>query len=77
MWLYRRSEEPSPTDCYWKKSVLSEATTTKKCVGALGLETKHFYLLMRDTIQFTTNILTRQKTERYKTVLHDITTTML
>lgn len=34
MWLYRRSEEPSPTDkvCYWKKSVLSGATTTKKFV---------------------------------------------
>lgn len=34
MWLHRRSEEPSPTEtvCYWKKSLLSAATTSKKCI---------------------------------------------
>ncbi|KAI4454199.1 hypothetical protein MML48_10g00004289 [Holotrichia oblita] len=32
MWLHRRSEEPSPTEtsCYWKKSKLSSAPSTKK-----------------------------------------------
>lgn len=35
MWLHRRSEEPSPTEkmCYWKKSKLSSAPTTKKCIS--------------------------------------------
>lgn len=32
MLINRRSEEPSPTEkvCYWKRSVLAGATTTKK-----------------------------------------------
>ncbi|CAG9760281.1 unnamed protein product [Ceutorhynchus assimilis] len=35
MWLHRRSEEPSPTEkiCYWKKSKLSLAPTTKKSIS--------------------------------------------
>lgn len=34
MWIHRRSEEPSPTEkiCYWKRSVLSGATATKKYI---------------------------------------------
>lgn len=35
MWLHRRSEEPSPTEktCYWKKSLLSAASTTNKFIN--------------------------------------------
>ncbi|CAH1106847.1 unnamed protein product [Psylliodes chrysocephalus] len=34
MWVHRRSEEPSPTDkvCYWKRSVLAGASSTKKFI---------------------------------------------
>lgn len=34
MWIHRRSEEPSPTEkvCYWKRSVLTGATTAKKYI---------------------------------------------
>lgn len=35
MWLHRRREEPSPTEkiCYWKRSVLSAASNTKKFIS--------------------------------------------
>ncbi|XP_047024927.1 uncharacterized protein LOC124633669 [Helicoverpa zea] len=36
MWIHRRSEEPSctSTECYWKKSKLSQVGTSLKCITA-------------------------------------------
>lgn len=42
MWLHRRSEEPSPTEkiCYWKKSLLSAASTTNKFISTADFNKK-------------------------------------